>query len=298
MFRWLQGSKDVNVLIAKGNYAKAAKGLETQLAKEPHSVHLRQLFADVLERDGQRKRAVDVLQDLADDLAAQGFMAKAMAVLKKIQRIDPSYDGIDARIATMIDDQEAGFPLPKLLADKPEPAYRPDPDSTADEHMAWQISSELLASEAWFEEAAEERDDFQWSPLFKGFSTQELAAVIGGLRLLVKKPGAIIFTEGEPGNSLFILATGYARVYLRNAVGHNDQIALLREGEFFGEAAVLTGQTREATVTAASECELLELDRDTFNRIAKTYPKVREVVEMVHSRQSAFRLESWPQPKP
>jgi CRP-like cAMP-binding protein len=51
------------------------------------------------------------------------------------------------------------------------------------------------------------------------------------------------------------------------------------EGTFFGEISVLSGKPRTATVTAASDCELLELDRASLDEITKTHPNVRRVLE-------------------
>ena len=101
--------------------------------------------------------------------------------------------------------------------------------------------------------------------------------MIGGLRLLIKRPGAIVYTQDEPGESLFILSSGSLRVYRRDGIGHHHQVAVLNEGEFVGAASVLGAAPREATLTAITDCELLELDRATFDRIAEAYPRVRGV---------------------
>ena len=45
------------------------------------------------------------------------------------------------------------------------------------------------------------------TPLFGGLGEEELLAVVRGLRLHIFEPGDVIVTEGEPGESLFILAT-------------------------------------------------------------------------------------------
>ena len=142
----------------------------------------------------------------------------------------------------------------------------------------------MMPSEFWFEEAAEGRDGFNWSPLFNDFSKTELAAMIGGLRLLIKKPGSIVYTEGEHGDSLFVLSSGSARVYRQDEFGHNDQIAVLHEGAVFGTPSVLDGTDRGRTIIAMTECELLELDKPTFDGIAESYPRVAELVREMHGQ--------------
>jgi cAMP-dependent protein kinase regulator len=53
----------------------------------------------------------------------------------------------------------------------------------------------------------------------------------------------------------------------------------MEEGTFFGEISILSGKPRTATVTAATHCELLELDRSTLDEITKTHPHVQSVLE-------------------
>jgi hypothetical protein len=117
------------------------------------------------------------------------------------------------------------------------------------------------------------------SPLFEDFADDELLAVIRGLRLLTFEAGDIIITEGEPGQSLFVLTTGTVKVFVRDRAGRNVGLCPLGEGAFFGEIATLSGRPRSATVIAASRCELLELDKPALEAILKVHPRVRDVLE-------------------
>ena len=117
------------------------------------------------------------------------------------------------------------------------------------------------------------------SRLFKDLSDEELLAIVRGLRLHTYEPGDVVVTEGEPGQSLFILTTGHVKVFVRNPDGRNFEVAQLGEGDFFGEISSLSGRPRTATVVAASACELLELDRPTLDSIARTHARVRDVLE-------------------
>jgi hypothetical protein len=117
------------------------------------------------------------------------------------------------------------------------------------------------------------------SPLFKDFSVDELVAVIQGLNLITFEAGDIIITEGDPGDSLFMLTAGTVKAVKRNAAGRQVAVNELSEGAFFGEISMLTGRPRSATVVATSHCELLELDRPTLDSIVGTHPHVRQVLE-------------------
>ncbi len=117
------------------------------------------------------------------------------------------------------------------------------------------------------------------SPLFSSFSQEELVAVIHGLELLSFEPGDILISEGEPGDSLFVLTSGVVKAFVRNPAGKNVQLREMPEGSFFGEISVLSGKPRTATITAKTRCELLELGRATLDSISKTHPHVREVLQ-------------------
>jgi CRP-like cAMP-binding protein len=116
------------------------------------------------------------------------------------------------------------------------------------------------------------------SPLFKDFTVDEMVAVIQGLELLSFEPGDVILHEGEPGHSLYMLASGKVKIFRRNASGRSALVGELAEGAFFGEGSVLTGRPRNATVVAASRCELLELDRARLEAITKTHPRVWDIL--------------------
>jgi CRP-like cAMP-binding protein len=65
------------------------------------------------------------------------------------------------------------------------------------------------------------------------------------------------------------------------------KIADLKEGAFFGEISILTGQPRTASIVALNSCELLELDRPTLDRITQTHPHVWDVLREFAEKRSA-----------
>ncbi|HXB56467.1 MAG TPA: cyclic nucleotide-binding domain-containing protein [Vicinamibacteria bacterium] len=97
---------DVVALIAKKNYSKAIEVLRAQLQGQHADPRLRLQLADVLVLAGKGRDAVVHLTALADEFAREGFAAKAISVLKKIQKIDPGQRDVDVKIAALIQEKQ------------------------------------------------------------------------------------------------------------------------------------------------------------------------------------------------
>jgi cAMP-dependent protein kinase regulator len=113
-----------------------------------------------------------------------------------------------------------------------------------------------------------------------------------GLELIVFAPGDVIVAEGQAGDSLFLLSTGTVKAWMRDKDARYVLVRELREGDFFGEISILTGKPRTATITAATHCELLVLDRPALDSITVTHPHVREVLERFHEQRAATSVDS------
>jgi hypothetical protein len=94
--------EDVLALISKKNYAKAIEVLKKGKADPRAKMQL----ADVLVMAGKPREAVAVLSPLADEYAREGFAAKAVAVLKKIQKIDPTRHDVEQKLASLIQEKQ------------------------------------------------------------------------------------------------------------------------------------------------------------------------------------------------
>lgn len=444
--------EDVVALIAAKKYARAIEVLKAQLQKKGANPSLRMQLADVLILADKKQEAVALLIPLADQYAREGFAAKAVSVLKKIQKIDPGRRDVEERLARQIEEKQreavvalpisrpgaretsAGFEdgpsleigfeaapisappavsasvpisVPPAAAEPPAFAVPPavaavPPDATipaTPRLRAVPVEPELAPSLELPEPgipsepalvfppsaapslapaaaapasapAAEEVEDYDLlyiaesgedeaddidvpievelvegaaaepmsagqfadelmglvdsvfqefpgqpggiapaaaapasagpparggsqivvSPLFRDFSVDEMVAVIHGLKLLSFERGEVILREGQPGGSLYMLTAGRVRAFKKDPAGRQSPLGDLKEGAFFGEMSILTGQPRMASVVALSRCELLELDRPTLDGITKTHPHVWDVLkEFAEKRTAAAR---------
>jgi hypothetical protein len=109
----LFGGTDVGDLIAKKKYARAIEVLGEQLRRGSSDPRVRNQLADVLIMAGREKEAVPVLIELADEYARDNQAPRAIALLKKIERIDPGRRDVDQKLASLIRDKK---PRPKAPA--------------------------------------------------------------------------------------------------------------------------------------------------------------------------------------
>jgi hypothetical protein len=108
-------TEDVASLIAKKNYSKAIELIKIQIKGQKADSRLRMQLADVLIMAGKGREAAVVLEPLADEFAREGFAAKAISVLKKIQKADPSRRDVEGKLASLIEAkqrQAVSYPSP------------------------------------------------------------------------------------------------------------------------------------------------------------------------------------------
>ena len=94
--------------------------------------------------------------------------------------------------------------------------------------------------------------------------------------------GELIVRQGEPANAFYILISGRARV-VKTGANNDEEIVLgsLRPGDSFGEAALVDGGTRTATVRCSTSVEVLRLDRSDFLALAESVPELKQHVHMI-----------------
>jgi small-conductance mechanosensitive channel len=122
-------------------------------------------------------------------------------------------------------------------------------------------------------------------PLFAGIreSESELLAMTAAVRRF--PPGRAIVTHGERGAALFVVISGRVEVSR-----DGKSLAELTSGQFFGEMALLTGEPRQADVTALVETTCLEIDRECFRVILERNPELAGNVKEIFSSRVAGPL--------
>jgi CRP-like cAMP-binding protein len=93
------------------------------------------------------------------------------------------------------------------------------------------------------------------------------------------KAGRVIFNEGEPGDTMYIIQMG--RVKITKRIGNSEKILMvLQKGDFFGEMAIVNQAPRTATATAVDNCQLLYFNRQGFlSMISKNSNIAMNIIE-------------------
>ncbi|HWP34456.1 MAG TPA: Crp/Fnr family transcriptional regulator [Thermodesulfobacteriota bacterium] len=121
---------------------------------------------------------------------------------------------------------------------------------------------------------AEQRAHLRRVHLFADFDDAELDNVLSVMKERRYLRDATILIQRDPGDSCFLIVSGEVKVSLFGEDGKEITLAKLREGEVFGEMALLSGAPRSATVIALQDTTLLVLEREEFTRLVMRQPKL------------------------
>jgi CRP-like cAMP-binding protein len=106
----------------------------------------------------------------------------------------------------------------------------------------------------------------QETPFFGGLSDSSLDLLASMLVERLFQVGEIVFREGEPGRSMFIVRSGTLSVSMQLAPARSIPLSNLAAGDFFGEMTLINMQDRSATVAVESPAVLYELAaRDLYS---------------------------------
>jgi len=127
-------------------------------------------------------------------------------------------------------------------------------------------------------------------PLFMTMTDKEIGALSRQMKSKRFNPGETIIQQGDVGDAFYLVRVGSVEVTRRvdpnqkssmsttliglskdqaMIIPRNRKLANLRRGEYFGEVALLTGETRNATVRALTPVEVLWLNRNDFNKFVR-----------------------------
>ena len=110
-------------------------------------------------------------------------------------------------------------------------------------------------------------------PIFRMLSADDVRALAVGTRPLLLGPTQRFVVEGSEGTSLFLIGEGEVEVRLRNEDGTDWLVERMGRGEVVGEMALLTGETRSATVRSVEETVVYEIGRQQYEPLLLAHPE-------------------------
>lgn len=110
------------------------------------------------------------------------------------------------------------------------------------------------------------------TPFFTVLGRDLFRMAVERVRLIQLDAGQTLFSQGDPGDSLYVVAWGEIAVLAPH------EVARLREGEFFGEIALLADRSRTATARATVDSQVLAIDRHLLHDLISASPDLLKVL--------------------
>jgi CRP-like cAMP-binding protein len=122
------------------------------------------------------------------------------------------------------------------------------------------------------DDRAEARAILRGEAIFDCMNDAQLETVLRNAQLQRYGRGERLIREGDPGDSMFVMLRGDAAVSVaRN--GASVRVGVMRQGDCFGEFALLTGEPRSATIQAENDCEVLEISKPVMAEVLRESPE-------------------------
>lgn len=122
-------------------------------------------------------------------------------------------------------------------------------------------------------------------PIFAPLQGDELALLASTARVLEYSDNEVVLRQGDPGDALFIVVHGEARVVVRSPQGVESLVARIQPKGFFGEMSLLTGEPRTATIMAGGSLLLVRVEKAGLSPILGANPALAgALAEVVAAR--------------
>jgi len=124
--------------------------------------------------------------------------------------------------------------------------------------------------------------------LFESLEPGEIDSLASKIRPAHFQEGQCLIRQGEPGDSMFVLAEGLLHVHVNGTDGKDTvRVGAIRPGEFFGEMSLLTGEPRSATIIAAGESHAYEIGKDAMRQLLTARPAIAQCLSEAVARRRA-----------
>jgi CRP/FNR family cyclic AMP-dependent transcriptional regulator len=130
-------------------------------------------------------------------------------------------------------------------------------------------------------------------PDFAGLDEQDLLTIAGESMNLVWQAGSPIFKPGDPTEALYLVLMGECSIHDEGSDSLDGEVAHPKAGDSFGEMSLLLNAVHSRTATAVTDCEILVLPKESFEKLLDSNPKLAaHFDERARSRHAPLRKAS------
>lgn len=281
---------------AKSDWKKALEAYRLYADRTPFDARMIQRVGDLHRRLNQVGFAVKEYKRVASYYGKEGYWAKAIAMHKVVLELDPNDSDVQDQLKEMYSAQAPKKAQPIDLVDVSSGG---EPAGENSYIFGNQIDLEATDTMNLTQTLGNPTHDKLRIPLFSEMNAEEFASVIEKLTIRKFPQDALVCEEGDIGSSMFVISEGIAEVFTKDVDGSRLVLARLTGGQFFGEYSLITQKERNASVTAKTDLEVMEITASDFSSIATLHPRIWKVLEfylqkrMVHtimSKSSVFHV--------
>jgi CRP/FNR family cyclic AMP-dependent transcriptional regulator len=114
--------------------------------------------------------------------------------------------------------------------------------------------------------------------LLRSVPAQDLSALAAASRLRTFRRGQVVFTRGDPGDTVIVVVSGRVKVVVRSADGGALTLAIIGPGGVFGELGVADSGPRSSDAETLDECQLLLVPREAIQEICARVPSAAQAL--------------------
>jgi CRP/FNR family cyclic AMP-dependent transcriptional regulator len=109
-------------------------------------------------------------------------------------------------------------------------------------------------------------------PLFQLLDAEERAALAAKVETITSPAGKILFSYGDPGDSLYLVRAGEVEIFFKNDTGDRIVLETPGVGDFFGELSLIDAGPRTATAQVTKDLEAVVVDREDLEGLLRQHP--------------------------
>ena len=260
-----------------GDFPHALRAYQRILAALPLDYETRIAIADVLAQAGHTDPAAEVYRSVAIHDIRAGHPLPAIVACFELGKMGRPVDDI---LALLVKTYASGSTQLARFAVRPSPV---DPSTMLEigdiatgslTHVVEQARKTALDLSVF----VGYQEQYHPLPFLSELGPESFLAVLRSLTMLRLTDGQVVVKQGDPGDSLFLVAGGELRVFIQTPDGEKN-VARLFENTLFGEMALITGQPRTASVAAVGEADVIGVSKAALAHVTSKLPMIRDVLD-------------------